>query len=99
MTDNQRMWTVYELMGKLIDDAEREISEARRFRGQIIDAITNGDLDRVADRADMTAIRFRSLARTNEQIEGLVRALMTDAHGGTATATETGTGTDDETDE
>lgn len=94
MTDEQKMWAVSELMGKLISDAETAVREARRYRGQIFEAITDGDPLRVLDRAEMVAVGFRSVNRTNERIEEIVHALIN-----TGTETDTGTGTDDETGE
>lgn len=96
MTDEQKMWAVSELVGKLISDAETAVREARQYRGQIFEAISAGDPLRVLDRAEMAAIGFRSVSRTNERIEEIVHALIGP---GPETETETGTGTDDETGE
>ena len=94
MTDELKMLAVLELVGKLISDAETAVREARRYRGQIRDAISDGDPLRVLDRAEMVAVELRGVSRTNERIEEIVHALIN-----TGTETETGTGTDDETGE
>lgn len=74
MDDCLKRELIYELTGKLLADAERELQDARRYRREMIGA----DLARTRNRADMVAICVRSAASSGMRIGALIASLLAD---------------------